>query len=536
METNQNDAVAEALQLLVSDSLASRLWQRDASLWPEPSFGGDPADKTLGWLDLPMRLSMLGKQFAYLNSQLVSDGFTDVVVLGMGGSSMTPLTLSSLFGESNIRLHAIDTVNPVTIANLTGQFNLSKTLFFVSSKSGTTVESLSLEAHFRSAMANDPNTEMDRRRFVALTDPGTPLADRARAGEFGTWISTPEDVGGRFSALSAFGMMPAAATGINIRQLAESATRMATMCGYDSAGNPGLILGAFLAANALAGRNKVTLLTGQSYSTFGMWVDQLLAESTGKNGKGLIPITGEPDLKIHQYRDDRQFVVFNPERESTVDSFSHELSKAGHPVLLLETSSSDKHDIAGEFFRWQFATATASSLMDIYPFDQPDVESAKIKSRELLSNRTSNINDLPVSDALSTVLGNESPNYVAITAFLPETPELTTAFSNLRKAISEKTGMATTFGYGPRYLHSTGQLYKGGPKNAIVLGFISGEYDDLVVPGESYTFGQLTEAQAEGDFMVMAGVGQTVLPVRLSGDLVEEIMTVTENINRTERP
>ena len=536
METNQNDAVAEALQLLVSDSLASRLWQRDASLWPEPSFDGDPADKTLGWLDLPMRLSMLGKQFEYLNSQLVSDGFTDVVVLGMGGSSMTPLTLSSLFGESNIRLHAIDTVNPVTIANLTGQFNLSKTLFFVSSKSGTTVESLSLEAHFRSAMANDPNTEMDRRRFVALTDPGTPLADRARAGEFGTWVSTPEDVGGRFSALSAFGMMPAAATGINIRQLAESATRMATMCGYDSDGNPGLRLGAFLASNALAGRNKVTLLTGQSYSTFGMWVDQLLAESTGKNGKGLIPVTGEPNLKIHQYRNDRQFVVFNPDGESTVDSFANELSKAGHSVLLLETSSSDKHDIAGEFFRWQFATAAASSLMDIYPFDQPDVESAKIKSRELLSNPTSNINDFPVSDALSTVLGNESPNYVAITAFLPETPELTKAFSNLRKAISEKTGMATTFGYGPRYLHSTGQLYKGGPQNAIVLGFISGEYDDLVVPGESYTFGQLTEAQAEGDFMVMAGVGQTVLPVRLSGDLVEEIMTVTDKIIRTERP
>ena len=274
MADNQSVSVAETLQVLVAESFASRLWRRDPTLWPAPSPGGDPAEQTLGWLDLPRRLSMLSLQFASLNAQLIADGFTDVVVLGMGGSSMTPLTLSSVFAEildasvPKIRLHTLDTVNPTTVSGITRALDLSTTLFFVSSKSGTTVESLSLEAHFRAAIQSDTESMTNPRNFVALTDSGTPLSERARAGEFGTWISTPEDVGGRFSALSAFGMMPAAATGINIRQFAESAVRMAQSCDSDTETNPGSSLGAFLAANALAGRDKVTLLTTPEYSTF----------------------------------------------------------------------------------------------------------------------------------------------------------------------------------------------------------------------------------------------------------------------------
>lgn len=537
MTNDQNDAVAEALQRLVSDSFASRLWRRDASLWPEPSAGGDPASQTLGWLDLPMRLSALGMQFADLNSQLTADGFTDVVVLGMGGSSMTPLTLSSVFnhsgdrGGSEIRLHAIDTVNPTSIANITKSLDLKTTLFFVSSKSGTTVEPLTLESHFRAAMPSDDEPMANRRNFVALTDPGTPLAERARSGEFGTWVATPEDVGGRFSALSAFGMMPAAATGINIRQFAESAARMAQSCSIDSPDNPGLTLGAFMASNALQGRDKVTLITSNEYSMFGAWVDQLLAESTGKNGKGLIPVTGEPILTLDDFTSDRQFVVFKTGED--MDRLNHAifaLRSSGYPIFVIEPPSSDKHEIAGEFFRWQFATAAASSLMDIYPFDQPDVESAKVKSRELLSNPSSVIESVPLARAIDQIVDESAPRYVAVTAFLPESDELSTAFSDLRKAITQKTGMATTFGYGPRYLHSTGQLYKGGPQNAIVLGFVSGKYDHLAVPGESYTFGQLTEAQAGGDFMVMAEGGQTVLPIKLGSDPAEELTAAIQHL------
>ena len=536
MPPQHQQSTADALRRLVDESFASRLWQRDPSLWPAPSPGGDPADQTLGWLDLPIQLPMLAEQFEGLSGQLTADGFTDVVVLGMGGSSMTPLTLSGLFADqserpSGIRLHTLDTVNPATVSEISGRLNLSKTLFFVSSKSGTTVEPLSLEAYFRSAMTDGSDLSANRRNFIALTDPGTRLSDRARAGEFGTWVSTPENVGGRFSALSAFGMMPAAAVGLSIRDFAGSAGRMAQECQSDSESNSGLELGAFMAANALAGRDKVTLLTAPEFSTFGMWVDQLLAESTGKNGKGLVPITGEPMLAPDHYGSDRQFVVF--ETRNTASHFeriSRGLESTGHPVLTVSMPTSNRYDIAGEFFRWQFATAIASALMGIYPFDQPDVESAKVKSRELLTHSVTDIDTVEIERALDTVNAAQSPGYVAIVAFLPESPELTTAFTLLRKNISTNTGMATTFGYGPRYLHSTGQLYKGGPQNATVLGFVSGKEDDLAVPGAGFTFGQLTEAQASGDFIVMEEGGQTVLPIRIGNDPIGEIDTAAKEL------
>jgi glucose-6-phosphate isomerase len=537
MAIDHKKLVADALNRLEAESFVSRLWKRDPTLWPEPSPGGDPAEKTLGWLDLPFQLSALSRQFEGLSEQLKADGFTDVVVLGMGGSSMTPLTLGSLFGggdsdrSTSIRLHALDTVNPATISRVTDELDLEKTLFFVSSKSGTTVEPLSLEAYFRVQMKDNEERTANRRNFVALTDPGTPLSERARTGEFGTWVATPPDVGGRFSALSAFGMMPTAAIGIDIRKFAEAAVRMDGRCRSGTEANPGAKLGAFLAANALSGRDKVTFVTSLEFAVFGMWVDQLLAESTGKNGKGLVPITGEPRLDIDKYGSDRQFVVYDHDgTDKELTHFANNLENAGLPVLNTNPLAPGKHEIAGEFFRWQFATAAAASLMDIYPFDQPDVEAAKVKSRALLANPTSNIEAAPLADSLTNVATHTAPSYVAITAFLPESADLTAAITNLRQAISNKTGMATTFGYGPRYLHSTGQLYKGGPQNAIVLGFVSGKYDHLAVPGESYTFGQLTEAQAGGDFIVMAEGGQTVLPVKLGDDLVGELETATREL------
>jgi transaldolase/glucose-6-phosphate isomerase len=536
-----HNAVAEALGRLVASSFASRLWQRDSTLWPEPSPGGDPADRTLGWLDLPSRLPMLAEKFSGLAGELSDDGFTDAVVLGMGGSSMTPLTLGRIFDKSDpalqgLRLHALDTVNPDSITRLADSLDLARTLFFVSSKSGTTIEPLSLEAYFRSrlsvtttgadSMTSTEGPGVGRRNFVALTDPGTPMSERARAGEFGTWVATPEDVGGRFSALSAFGMMPAAAAGMDLRRFAESAASMADRCLRDSADNPGLQLGAFMAANALAGRDKVTLITSGEYSVFGLWVEQLLAESTGKGGKGLIPIAGEPRLRPESYGNDRQFIVFDTgEADSQFQQAQKGLESAGHPVLVIKASGSDKHGIAGEFFRWQFATAAAASLMDIYPFDQPDVEAAKVKSRELLTETSQSPVTYSLVSALDRLGNIAPPSYVALIAYLPESPELTAAFTGLRRLISEKTGMATTFGYGPRYLHSIGQLYKGGPRNATVLGFVSGKYDDLAVPDTSYTFGQLSAAQAAGDFAVMTEYGQTVLPIRPEDGQIEALAT-----------
>ena len=529
MVDEQNSA-SVALGCLVDSSFASKLWNRDSNLWPEPSARSEPPEKTLGWLDLPNKLSILADHFQSLNSQILEDGFSDVVLLGMGGSSMTSLVLNELFKESargktpNLIFHIIDTVIPATIKEVSKKLEPNKSLFFVSSKSGSTIETLSLESHFRSLDNPKTNYSSNSSNFIALSDPHTPLSERAREGEFGTWVQTPEDVGGRFSALSAFGMVPAAAAGLDIRKFAEFSRSMALRCRSDSIDNPGLELGAFMASNALMGRDKVTLITPKKYSAFAMWVEQLLAESTGKNRKGLIPIANEPFLNPISYGNDRQFIIFDPNGYGPkYTDFLAEINSAGHPVFVVKTFTPDIHEIAGEFFRWQFATATAAALMGIYPFDQPDVESSKVRTRKLLSQDRSNFVKSDLTQALQVISANTPPQYVGLTAFMPESDALTETFMELRAAISEKTGVATTFGYGPRYLHSTGQLYKGGPNNLSVLCFVSGKYDDLPVPNTNYTFGDLTRALAEGDFNAMAHQGQNVNQILLGHKAIEEL-------------
>ena len=527
---DEQNSVTVALDCLVDSSFASKLWSRNSNLWPKQSTGSEPPEKTLGWLDLPHKLSTLADHFASLNDQILTDGFSDIVLLGMGGSSMTSLALNELFNESlengppYVKSHVVDTVIPATITEIGKKLEPSKTLFFVSSKSGSTIETLSLESHFRYLQNPEIKDSASIRNFIALSDPRTPLSERAQAGEFGKWVSTPEDVGGRFSALSAFGMAPAAAAGLDLTKFAEYSVLMAHRCRSDSTDNPGLALGAFMAANALKGRDKVTLITPKKYFAFAMWVEQLLAESTGKNGKGLIPIVNEPTLNPVHYGNDRQFIIFDPNGDEArnTDRMA-KLKSAGHPVFMVKTFTLDIHEIAAEFFRWQFATATASALMGIYPFDQPDVESAKTRAQKHLSEDNSDIKTSDLVETLKAISSNTLPRYVAITAFMPESDALTTAFMKLRAAISAKTGVATTFGYGPRYLHSIGQLYKGGPNNLSVLCFVSGKYDDLHVPNTSYTFGELTRALAAGDFHAMSQKGQYVNQFQLGNKAVEEI-------------
>ena len=527
---DEQNSVTVALERLVDTSFASKLWSRDSNLWPEPSAGAEPPEKTLGWLDLPYKLSNLAGHFKNLNSQILADGFSDIVLLGMGGSSMTSLALNELFNEPleneflNVRSHVLDTVIPASIKEISEKLEPNKTLFFVSSKSGSTIETLSLESHFRSLRKPETKYSGNRRNFIALSDPETPLSERARAGEFGTWISTPEDVGGRFSALSAYGMVPAAAAGLDIRKFAESSALMAERCRSDSIDNPGLALGAFMAANALKGRDKVTLITPKKYSAFAMWIEQLLAESTGKNGKGLIPIVNEPVLNPANYGNDRQFIVFDPaDNDPKNTELVKKVNSAGHPVFIVKAFTPDTHEIAGEFFRWQFATATASAIMGIYPFDQPDVEISKIKAQIILSQDRSDIKTSNLAQGLHAISASTPPHYVALTAFMPESDALTETFMELRTAISVNTGVATTFGYGPRYLHSIGQLYKGGPNNFSVLCFVSGKYDDLHVPNTKYTFGELTRALAAGDFHAMSQHGQYVNQFRLGHKAIEEL-------------
>ena len=364
------------------------------------------------------------------------------------------------------------------------------------------------------------------RNFVAITDAGTPLAKRAADGEFAHWLETPTDVGGRFSALTAFGMFPAAALGLNLSRIRVSATDMAKMCQADSADNPGLQLGTVLGANANAGRDKVTLITSPGLNRFGLWVEQLLAESTGKHGKGLVPVAGEPNYDAGLYGADRNFIYV---RLSTADNASADahaaaVEAAGHPVTTLAVE--DLYDIGGEFFRWEFATAVAGHLIGVFPFDQPDVNAAKDAARSILDsgNLPGGDSSQSLNTALELLIADPvAGDFVVIGAFMPESDEAAVAFSRLRSRITRKTGMATTFGFGPRYLHSTGQLYKGGPASIRFLGIVSHGSGDIAVPGETYTLGALTPAQAYGDFEVMRDSGRRIQTATLGNNSVAEI-------------
>lgn len=478
----------------------------------------------MGWLDLPDSMR-LGIGFASTAHSEALDGVTSFNVLGMGGSSLTPEVLRTLFPDTDIVLNVFDTVNPVQISDALDTIDLSTAAFAVASKSGTTVEPLSLEGVFRSAM-NDMGMDNAGYHFVALSDPDTPLARRASDGQFAIHVPTPSNVGGRFSALSSFGMFPASICGMPTDEMTERAIAMADQCRREDVGNPGVELGLFMGKNALRGRDKVTFSLSPSLERFGLWLEQLLAESTGKNGRGLIPVAGEPVLPEHTYGDDRQFVCIALEGEDAAENPAYK----NHPTYWIKIP--DLPSIAGEFFRWEFATSIAASAMGIYPFDQPDVESAKQLAREALESGVEIQADLvSLNDAVEAIIDkSQEGDYVAIAAYLPESDALTNAISDLRASISNATESATTFGYGPRYLHSTGQLHKGGPNSVQLLVITQSSDTDIAVPGQSYTLGELLMSQAVGDVQACKAKQRRTEMAQIDGDAISEIKAVAENI------
>ena len=505
--------------------MVRRIWGRDYSLWPDPSPGSD--GDWLGWLDLPESLNS-GIGLAGSGQRETITEFRSFNVLGMGGSSLTPEVLRTIFSDADINLNVFDTVNPISISEALDSLDLSTAVFGVASKSGTTLEPLSLESIFRSAM-DECGVDNVSEHFVALTDHGTPLANRAADGEFSVHVSTPENVGGRFSALSGFGMFPASICGMPTDEMADSALAMASECRREDIGNPGIELGLFMAKNALRGRDKVTLVLSPSLERFGLWLEQLLAESTGKNGRGLIPVAGEPVLPRRLYGDDRQFVCIALAGEDVAENPAY----GDHPTIRIEIT--DLPSVAGEFFRWEFATSVAASGIGVYPFDQPNVESAKQLAREALeTDARSKWDTASLADAADGVIeGSREGDYVAIAAYLPESDRLTDAVSELRKAISGRTNAATTFGYGPRYLHSTGQLHKGGPNSVQLLAITQRSEVDVEVPGQSYTLGDLLVSQAVGDVRACRESGRRSSLVEIEGDTVGQIEAVADRIGQS---
>ena len=525
------ESVANARDALRRGEIATRIWNHDSAVWVEQSAGGDRPDLPLGWLELPAGMSELRQQIAPIAADIRRHGFTDAVVLGMGGSSLSAGVFAALFDPKPgwLRLHVLDTINPETVAAVQKDIDLAKAVFIVASKSGETFETTVLEKYFRSELYSAGVSSITN-HFVAISDPGTPLSRRAKAGEFGWHIHGQPDVGGRYSALSAFGLLPAALMGIDLESLERPALAMAEECRRSDAGNPAIWLGALMGHLASEGRTLVTLVTSEELEEFGLWIEQLLAESTGKDGKGLVPIVREPELPLDDYSPDRQFIYLrlNGGDNEESDAFASGLESAGQPLVRINVP--DLESISAEFFRWEFATAVAAATLDVNPFDQPDVEEAKEKLNSLIVGDGIGSHGTTLESAIQEILTVPATpgSYIALGAYLPESEQLNAAISRLRKAISLRTKMATMFGYGPRYLHSTGQLHKGGPANGRLLVVTSDDASDIAVPDAANTLGELSRAQAAADVAVMRGRGRVAAHATIDVDYAGAVDAVAE--------
>ena len=499
--------------------LVARIWARDHTAWkPDPT---EIADR-LGWLDVAHGMRANVPDLQAFAEEARSDGIRHVVLLGMGGSSLGPEVVRQTFGSAPgfPELIVLDSTVPEAVLAVTSEIDPAATLFSLSSKSGTTTEPLALYAHFRALVESAVGTEDAGRRFFAITDAGTPLETMARERGFRRAFLNPADIGGRYSVLSYFGMAPSALTGMSVATLLDRACDMMDACApsVPVRQNPAALLGAAMAGHVMQGRDKLTLIASPSMAAFGLWAEQLIAESLGKEGRGIVPVSGEPLLDPVHYGDDRLFVHLRLEGDeiSAEDAAIAAIESAGRPVVRLQLR--DRYDLGAEFFRWELATAIAGAMLGIQPFDQPNVQQAKDQTVLVLgeSGRLGRLPDVEAPCSLSDLLSTAGQgDYLSIMAYVRQTPESDSALNALRRSVAERYCIATTLGYGPRYLHSTGQVHKGGPGTGLYLLLTSEPIEDVPVPGESFTFGTLAEAQALGDLRALQALGRRVARIRL---------------------
>jgi transaldolase/glucose-6-phosphate isomerase len=547
--TALDDAVRSRLEGWTQDRVAERLWAKDGSLWAASGKKPDEIAAWLGWLDLPDAMSARTDELAHLARDVREDGYRRAAVLGMGGSSLAPELFSRVFGwaggpagtgaasADGLELRILDSTHPDAVRGFRSWASEQRTLFCVSSKSGTTTEPNAYHAAMSEiAPALD---------FVAITDPDTPLAELARAQEFRAIVDAPPDVGGRYSALTVFGLVPAALNGVDLDRLLDRARAMADACRRPEAqANPGLALGAAIGEAALAGRDKLTILTSPRLAAFGDWAEQLIAESTGKADRGIIPVVGEPIGGADEYGDDRYFIFLTlaDDPHPELGRLAAELMERGHAGQHIELT--EPIDVGAEFVRWEVATAAAGIVLGIDPFDQPNVQESKDATRELLEAYRSKgslpapmpivsepgiavsadadaLGEAPVSvdGAVSQLIGltQGGRDYFAILAYLPPDAAIEQRLQQLRRRIRELTGAATTLGFGPRFLHSTGQLHKGGPGSGVFLQLTADPSKDLPIPGWEESFGTLIAAQALGDLASLQRRGRRALRLHFGG-------------------
>jgi transaldolase / glucose-6-phosphate isomerase len=534
------------------EQFSSRLWRKDPGLWKRTPQDREMIRQSLGWLHVAEKMEEQVDAILHFAAEIGKAGFRQVVHMGMGGSSLAPMVLQEIFPKKgeDLPLFVLDTTDPAAVLKVDREIPLDKTLFIDASKSGKTAEGIAFSDYFYERVKTLKGDRAGE-NFVAITDPGTLLETKAREKGFRKTFLNFSDIGGRYSALSYFGLVPAALMGLDIAEILLRALRMEHACAscVPVRENPGVALGTILGELALGGRDKVTFLMPDPIAILGSWLEQLIAESTGKEGKGILPVPAEPPGPLTVYGKDRLFVYLRikDEADPRLDRFVEELKKSGEPVvsILME----DRFDLGQEFLRWEIATATAGAILKLNPFDQPNVQESKDNTNRLLA-RLREVGTLPspspaleegplrfygIKEArsgreglgafLKKVRGGD---YVSLQAYLTETPAMTETLQAIRLRLRNALGVATTLGYGPRFLHSTGQFHKGGPNRGLFLQLIADDTEDVPIPGTPYTFGLFRQAQALGDLEALRKHKRRAVRIHLGSDALQGLEALSQ--------
>lgn len=547
-------AVDTAANSWNTDNKIARIWAKDASVW-----SGDDEAKWLDWLTIVAEELADTKKYADLRKNIEAAGFSDVLLMGMGGSSLCPEVLAMTFGKANF--HILDSTVPAQVKTVEARLDLTKTLFIVASKSGSTLEPNCFKQYFFEGISEKVGAENAGKQFIAITDPGSKMEQIAKDDGFRHIFYGKPEIGGRFSALSAFGMTAAASMGLDVESFLTSSAKMVEACKTaDPSSNPGAILGLILGVCHAHGRDKLTIFTTPEIHDLGAWLEQLVAESTGKNGVAIIPVDREKVIAADAYSSDRVFAFLTVTGDDSLDEQYSAVTNAGHPAVRIELNSID--DLGQEFFRWEFATAVAGAVMQINPFNQPDVEAAKIEARkitdeyektgalppeepffsangislfssnEYVASLNSTVDFPSLENYLNAHIGQiVAGDYFALLGYVEMNAENEKLLAAIRAKVLERTHAATCLGFGPRFLHSTGQAYKGGGNNGVFLQITSDDASDLPVPGQKYTFGVVKAAQARGDFQVLLDRGRRALRVHLGADVEKGLNDLFDALN-----
>ena len=528
---------SKAAESLQKNDVVGRIWRQDHTVWSADPTG---ISNRLGWLSVNEEMRAQAQALREFASEVRASGIEHVVSLAMGGSALAPEVYRATWGVAPgyPTFTMLDSTVPAWVQAVTQAIEPAKTLFIVASKSGSTIEVLSFYRYFRDLLDRRLGRQEASAHFIAITDQGTPLEEMARKESFLRIFLNPSNVGGRFSGLSLFGLVPAALMGVDLDRFLASIEAMRQRCGPSAPpqDNPGAWLGAVMGSLALEGVDKLTLVTSPALARFGLWIDQMLAESLGKDGKGIIPIAGEPLVSAETYGNDRFFVYIQLEgdQETAIATHRESMQAAGHVTITLNMTSRD--DLAGELFRWGFATTVAGHVLGMNPFDQPNVQRAQAMALEELRayERDGVLPTVETSSSVASLLAQAQPgDYLALLAFLPQSPQVDDILLRIRLAVLRRYHIATTAGYGPRYLHSAGQLHKSGPNTGLFLQLVADTGDDLPIPGERYSFGILAGAQAQSDIRALQHQNRRVARHRLTGEYLPALEALAHSIEIT---